>query len=545
MVSYIMAGYRYDEWHDEPTVLSRITEKLGDDPSMATAFYESAQSQLDDTFLRFNGEHHTWSKISQKINSIASGLVELGVKKGDRVVLHAGHDPDFIATQFALYSIGAAMVPVHAPYSTAPDDFEYIVRDSASEVIIAQDSLAGVIEDTSDDAYETAISLGETEAEVDYILEEILSDGDDQLANSTVGLDDVAMHYYTSGTTGKPKGVIHNHRGLLAQGHQMTTGMDYDTDDRIQCHFLPTHVGNPVFELSAIYAGSGLNQLWPFEPDRAVEYLEQEEATVLAVVPTHVIKMLQHADMKQRELPALEKIAYGGAPMPFPRIQEIKKQWPGIELQNIYGMTEAAGALTFMKDEHALDKQGGVGGSLPGVELDVISEGESATDGEVGEVIANAPNIMREYWNLPEKTNQVLKDGWYHTGDLGHFDEEGILFIDGREDHLIIRGGENIYPPQIEDAITEHPGVAEAAVIGVPDDEYGERAKAFIVPQDGSNPESQEIIDYCSESLATFKLPEIIEFLDDLPRTPMEKIDKMELTNRNSTDAEYRTWDRQ
>ncbi len=225
-------------------------------------------------------------------------------------------------------------------------------------------------------------------------------------------------------------------------------------------------------------------------------------------------------------------------------IQKMRELWPWIKLQNIFGMTECAAAISTMKDEEALTKIAGVGKVVPGGTLRVVDEkGVDVKIGEVGEIIYKGPNVMKGYYKNPDATAKALEGGWYHTGDLGVFDEDGILKIVDRAKDMLIRGGENVYPAEVERVLFEIPAALDCAVVGVPEERLGERTKAFIVLKQGQSLTPAEVVEHCKKKLAMFKVPEVIEFIKEIPRTPMAKIDKVSLRS-HPRDKEWRAWDK-
>jgi long-chain acyl-CoA synthetase len=280
-----------------------------------------------------------------------------------------------------------------------------------------------------------------------------------------------------------------------------------------------------VFMNAVSVSGGSLIIETAFSPDRTVKTLEESRATMFFGVPAMFAILLNRPDIGELDVPDLRLFCYGAAPMPYELVKKLKEIFPGVKVQNLYGQTENTPAATTLKDHYALDKIGSVGEPLPRTEVRVVDEeGRTLPPGQVGEIVVKGPQVMKGYLKNEEETARTIRDGWMYSGDLGRTDEDGLLYIVDRKKDMIIRGGENIYPLEVEEVLFQIPEVLEAAVVGVPHPVYGEVPKAFVVVKEGKELAEEQIIEYCAQNLAKFKLPAEVEFLDVLPRNASGKV---------------------
>ena len=378
------------------------------------------------------------------------------------------------------------------------------------------------------EAFEDLLELGEDNTLLEVFQNDSLSFNEVKVAENTT-----TVIFYTSGTTGKPKGVMLSAANVRATAKLYVEALELNSADRMQIvaplfHCAASH----VFSIPIIYAGGTVVIEEGFSPEQTMDTLEQEKITVFFGVPAMYSILLNSPKMETLDLTNLRLFTYGAAPMPFELIRKIKALYPEVKVQNIYGQTENSPAATTLKDHYALEKVGSVGEPVPGTEVRVVDEsGSPLPTGQVGEIAVKGPQLMKGYLKNEEATKQAIRDGWLYTGDLGRMDKDGLLYIVDRKKDMIIRGGENVYPVEVEEVLYEIPEILEAAVVGVPHEVYGEVPKAFVVLKEGKQLTEAEVLTSCSKSLAKFKLPAEVEFIDNLPRNASGKVLKTTLRN--------------
>jgi acyl-CoA synthetase (AMP-forming)/AMP-acid ligase II len=373
-----------------------------------------------------------------------------------------------------------------------------------------------------------------------------LSSSSSEEAVEEIDDEDITILMYTSGTTGRPKGVPLRHSGFVSYVLENVEPASPDVEERNLLTVPLYHVAGIQAMLASVYGGRTLVLMRQFETEEWMGMVQQEKVTRAMLVPTMLKWVIEHPDFKKYDLSSLKVITYGAAPMPFEVIRKAIAKMPWVRFINAFGQTETASTITALgPEDHVLEGTeeeierklkrltSSVGRPLPDVELRIVNEqGKALPVYEVGEILAKGPRVMKGYWEDAEKTNKVITDdGWLRTGDQGWMDEEGYLYLAGRSDDMIIRGGENISPEEIEDVLRSCPKIEEAAVIGVPDPEWGQEPRAIVVLKKGESATAGEIMEYCRDRLAGFKRPRSIVFLDSLPRNQMGKILKKELKN--------------
>ena len=472
----------------------------------------------------------TYEEFAADVERLAAAMQSiLGIKKGDRVALMLGNDYAFPLTFFASIAIGAVAVPINT--RLVAKEIAYILQNSGARVVFVDSanwkecSRAG----GSASALEHAVlTQPVTESSRCLLLEDLLRQSSDALNPVDVSEDDPASIFYTSDTTGNPMGALCTHRNFIANAINTHVAVGSSPDGRglicvPLCH--PTACHSQM--ISGVYLGTTSVILRRFNAAETLSSIESSKITTLVGVPTIFWLLLAQMKLQDYDLSSLRNIIYGGAPASPELVRNLREVFPSVRLGNGYGLSESSSLATFLPDKYAMEKPDSVGPPVPTVELRIVDEaGQNLVPGKIGEVLLKGPNIVDGYWDNPQATRATFRDGWCHTGDLGRIDEEGFLYIVDRKKDMIIRGGENIYCVEIENVLESHAGVFEVAAVGKADKVFGEQVMAFVVPNPGIKLTVDEILDFCDEHLADFKVPKYVEFVDELPRNPAGKIDK-------------------
>jgi len=489
---------------------------------------DAARRFADRRAVAYEEQTLTYGELDARIAAFAAGLRDtLGVQPGDRVALLMPNCLHSVVAYWAALQAGAVAVPVNVRLS-APE-MQFILADAGASVLVvhravwpaAQQALAGLPQPPA--------VVGVGFAEQGVVPADALSAP--ALPPPDAGRDDVAATIYTSGTTGRPKGALITHGNVLFNVQSTINGHGFRPDD-VHLLVVPLfHVtGLNTIMPTAFHQGASLVVTAAIAPSELLALIARHRATTFLGVPTTMILLAQCPDIGAHDLSSLRLIAYSGAPMPLETIRKLRSLFPGVRLHNFFGLTETTSVTTVLPDEQALVRPESVGRPVPGLELRIADAvGRPLPPGEVGELLVRGPSVVRGYHGRPKATAEAITGGWLHTGDLATLDDEGYLFLQGRTKELIIVGGENVYPVEVENVLTRHPAVAEAAVVGRPHRVFGEVVRAVVVLQPGAVATARELKRHCAESLASFKVPHTIEFRDALPRNPSGKVVKREL----------------
>lgn len=482
----------------------------------------------------------TYNEFDLESNRLGNALKKLGIKPGDKVAqIHQNH-PWFDLEYMAIQKIGAANVPLSPRYVAR--EVAYILNHSDSTAVFIDEAIIPVISEIYDKTQlKKVIVLADKAPDGMMTYKELVESGSEESIEELVSEDDISSLLYTSGTTGVPKGVMLTHQNCLSQAIMTAEVFEYTSSD-IFLNLLPYfHCQYQCFVVPSYLTGMSTLSLRVFDPAKCMEVILRENVTLLLFVPAMHNAYLQIPGFREKyvdNISTLRKHLYGGSIMPYPTIQKLREWWPGVELQNIFGMTEACGSLSSLTDEYALSKIGAVGRSLSHIDINIVDTSDNQLNyGEAGEIVAWGPSIMKGYYKDPEATSTAMRGGWYHTGDVGKMDEDGFLYIVDRIKDMIVRGGENIYPAELEKVILEHPAVAEVAVIGIPDPRLQEKVKAVVAFKQGQLVSEEEMTEYCMKNLAKYKVPQLWEFVSALPRNAMGKVIKDTLRSGQITDV--------
>ena len=498
----------------------------------------------------FEGRRQTYAELQSNVNRLANALSDLGVAAGDRIAMLQVNCPEHIEAGFASAKLDAVFVPLN--FRTRPEELRYMVNDCAPKVLFVGGRYTELVASVGGGipSVDHCVSLeGRVEGWLDY--GELLDAAPDDERYPEADADHLCVIMYTAGTTGFPKGVMLTHDSFSSYILSAVTPADPDIEERNILTVPLYHIAGVQALMSAVYGGRTLIVQRQFEPAEWMALVERERADRAMMVPTMLKMLMDHEEFGQRDLSSLRVITYGAAPMPLDTIRRALDAFPGAQFINAFGQTETAATITMLPpDDHVLSgsedeiarklkRLTSIGKPLDDVEVRIVDEhGRTAPVGEVGEIAARGERLMKGYWGQEDATRETIRDGWLYTGDLGYVDEDGYVFLAGRAKDFIKRGGEMISPEEVEQTLGRHPGVDEAAIISVPDPVWGERVRAVVVPrQDGAVDES-ELIEFCRQRLASFKKPESVVFIDELPRNALGKVLKRVLQERYAAPIE-------
>jgi fatty-acyl-CoA synthase len=473
----------------------------------------------------------TNAELFDRVNALASSLRNMGVGRGDVVAILLYNCPEFLELVYAVNRLGAAFMPLN--YRLAPAEWQYILGHAGAKALVADPEFAPALSQIAPNLpeLEHRVVVGEAPGWASY--EELVQrSAGVRVPVADVDGDDLQRLMYTSGTTARPKGVRISHRNLAWKnlGYLVQFGF---TDTEVTAVTGPLyHVGAlDMGGLATLHAGGSLVLQRRFEPLELIDLIERHRATSVWMAPAMVNGLLQETGaLAKADLSSLRLVLSGGEKMPESRLATVLDLFPGLWFADAYGLTETVSSDTFMPQERMRDKLGSVGRPLPHNQVRVADEaGRSLPAGRIGEILIRGPKVFSGYWRDPEATARAFLDGWFRTGDMGRLDDEGFLYIEDRKKDMIVSGGENIATPEIERVLYEHPDVVEAAVVGCPDDRWGEVPHAFVVFREGATVSGDDLRGFCRERLARFKAPRYVTAVDTLPRTPSGKVLKRDL----------------
>ncbi|MFO7839877.1 MAG: AMP-binding protein [Desulfosalsimonadaceae bacterium] len=520
---------------------------------VALAYYEYGFSQ-------------TFREFRQTCNQVAKGLMALGVQKGDHISMWANNVPEWIYTQFGSSKMGAVMVTVNTNFRAF--ELEYLLHQSDSNTLILVNGVRekdeflnifrqvcpeidkcepGKLQCEKAPHLKNVVHLGEENIAGMYSWNDMLEMGknisEEELEKRSASLDpgDVIMMQYTSGTTGYPKGVMLTHKNLVKNGEGMADTMGLTPEDSL-CIPVPLFhcFGCVIGTMCCTVNGATMAPVTGFKADKVLEAVDTLKCTALHGVPTMFIAELEEMEKKTYDTSNLRTGVMAGSTCPIEVMKGVIQKMGAEEFTIVYGQTEASPGITQTRRDDSLEiKTETVGRALPGVEVKIAdpATGEALPPGEVGELCSRGYHIMKGYYKMPEKTAEAIDaDGWLHTGDLASMDEQGNCTIQGRLKDMIIRGGENIYPREIEEFLYTHPRIKDAQVVGVPSQKYGEEVAAFIQAKDGASISEEEVRQFCEDNIAYYKIPRFIYFVDEFPTTASGKIQKYKLREQAEED---------
>lgn len=479
--------------------------------------------------LIFEGQRITNVFGVECAQRFASALVEVGVRPGDRVGVMLPNSPDVLTSYGAILRLGGVVMPM--VFLLAVPEVQHILQDSGAKVVVTSPEFAPKIAESIVGLPNPPIVIvtGPGPAPEGMLSFQALIDGT-TTAHPIVDRDpeDLAVVSYTSGTTGRPKGVMLTHANQLFNAERAFEAVPiHDGDVSVMCLPLAHLFGLGVMLTGQLADAVGVMLPW-FTAEGFFAAVNEYGANSSAMVPTMITYMLQHPDFDSVKWSSLRYVVIGAAPLPLELAQEFEKR-TGARVLEGYGLTETSPTATVMGfDEEP--RQGSCGKPVPGVDIAILDDDDKEVPvNESGEVCIRGGNVMKGYYNMPEETAAALRGGWFHSGDIGHLDEDGYLYITDRKKDMIIRGGFNIYPRDVEEVLYRHPAVVEVGVVGMPDASLGEEVRAYVVLQPGAQATEEELLDFCRSNLAKYKSPKSVVFIDGLPKNPLGKILKKDL----------------
>jgi len=493
----------------------------------------SAKNHPKKTALIYQDQRISYQELFQKVQLMASGLKNLGVEKGDGVGLLLPNCPEFVVSYFAIAAIGAVIIPLNIMFKR--EELNYILGDAQAKVLVTNNTFMELAQGLrqSINSLKEVVIAGDKEdlpglvaaAQEENL--EYLDKGSEEIKP-----EDVAVYLYTSGTTGHPKGAMLSHNNLISNVCSTIEAIETNSQENYLCILPLFHtLAATICMLVPIYLGTTITIHHSFVPHKVLESLARDGIGVFVGVPS-IYMVLANSDLNrnQYDFSKLRVCLCGGASMPVEIIKRFEAKYPGANLVEGYGLSEAS-PVVCVNPVSGLRKSGTIGLPIPRVTVKIFSEkDEEMPPNEVGEIVVQGPNVMKGYYNLPEASAKALRNDWLHTGDLGKIDEDGYVSIVDRKKDLIIVGGLNVYPREVEEALYTHPAVAEAAVIGFQDQLRGEVVKAIVALKPKEEITERQLIKYCRERLASFKVPRIVEIVEALPKTSSGKILKRVLT---------------
>lgn len=505
---------------------------------------------------------YSWKEWGEEVDRVAKGLMAMGVKKGEKVAVWATNVPDWVTLMFATARIGAILLTINTNYQAA--ELDYVLKQSDMENLFLingvrdtdyVDTVYKLIPELKDqprDGFHSeryphlkrVVFLGPEKYRGMFSMSEVkskaveISDDEYSVMKDAVDVHDVTMMQYTSGTTGFPKGVMLTHFNIANDGYWLGANMNYGSDDRLTLNVPLFHCFGCVLGVMAC-VNHCVTMVFceTFNPIDVMTSIEEEKCTAVYGVPTMFISMLNHKLFNKFDFSSLRTGIMAGSPCPIKAMEEVVDKMNMKEITIVYGLTEASPGMTQTRyDEPSIEKKcSSVGKRLPGVDVVILDPetNEPCPDGTVGEFCCKGFNVMKGYYKMPEETAKVIdKNGYLHSGDLGYRDSEGYFYVTGRIKDMIIRGGENIYPKEVEDFLYRCPGIKDVQVVGVPSKKYGEQPGAFIIREDGSNIDEQDVLEFCKGQIAWYKTPKYIAFVNEFPMNAAGKILKYKMRDQ-------------
>ena len=484
----------------------------------------------DKKALIFGNRSITFKDLDQAADRIAELLFIRGIRKGDRVGIVLPNIPEFVTAYFGIIRLGAIGVPLDNRLKG--DELFPIFRDAGVKAVFLTDTkVSEVRSDLGEVESLVCVVVGGKEYPGIFSFETILKNEQSrEETEAEIDEEDEALYIYTSGTTGRSKGVVLTFRNLdyfpLAMNRVVKAG-----EDDVIGFILPlSHISGPIVSNLIALNGSTMVLFEHLRPDRILEEIDQKGITYFFGVPPIFQSLLRVPRRDRYHLKSLRYVSMMGTNVPIQLMKEFRKTFPTVKAIQGYGLTETSPYITLLPLEYADSKMGSIGLPVPDIQIKLIdANGEEVAQGDAGEIVVKGPMVMKGYHNDPEATKKMIREGWLYTGDLGRIDDEGFVYHLGRKDDLIITGGLNVFPAEVENVLARHPDILEAGVVGVPDEDRGYLIKAAVVLRPDKRTDEKEIMAFCREHLAGFKVPKFIEFRNELPKTSTGKVSRRDL----------------
>lgn len=510
----------------EAVFLERFRDKYQGPATMDRMLFGSVDKRSEQLAL-VDGQGHrlTYRELGDEVARVSGGLRRHGLKETDRVAVMMRSHARYVESYYAIITTGMVLVPLNV--RLAPLELAYILANAGVRMILAdrefEGSVAAAVRGSGLDIRVVWTEPG------DGLCWDSLLESEPALRTS-IAEDALAAIYYTSGTTGRPKGAMITHLNMVAVGQQNVEAWYFDSPDVVELEISPLfHVSFQEFG-PTIHAVGGTLVVDNFSPSRSLDIIEHEKINSFFAVPSMLFLMMAELEKKPRDVSSVRLVKYGGSPMPADKIVEVSQTFSNALLVQGFGQTESTGMIAVTWPDEVVSHPSSTGRAISGCDIRVVDDDDQPlAPGQVGEVIAKGPQIMAGYWENPAATADTLSNGYLHTGDLGYLDDHHRLFIVDRKKDLIIRGGQNIYSAEVEEALYSHPAVAEAAVVAKPDPIYEEVVAAFIRVKAGASVSEEELAHHLETRIAVYKRPVAYYFVEDFPRTASGKIRKVEL----------------
>ncbi|WP_257298759.1 long-chain fatty acid--CoA ligase [Haloarchaeobius sp. FL176] len=512
--------------------------------NLVTEIADTASAHPNTTALHYDGQDISYEEFWGQVGQFAAGLQKAGIEPGDRVGIYLPNLPQFVVAFHGTLRAGGIVVPTNPQYKTR--EISHLLGDSGANVVVTIGDLVPFVREVQDDTeVEEIVAVGGHDDATGF--REFLAADAPEIVDRED--DDVAVQPYTSGTTGQPKGVLLTHENLHSNA-EMAASLVPDgvrTDDKALGVLPLFHIyGMTVVMNATLFSGGAYYPLPSWDAQQAMELLAAEDLTIMHGVPAMYNDVINQPNAEEFDFSSVRLCGVGGSGIPVEVLRRFEELYP-TKIYEGYGLTETSPVTHFNSPEKGR-RVGSIGKTLPGVDSRVVDEefeevspvDEGPVDEEAvdldeitGELVISGANVMEGYYGLPDANEDAFThaDGkrWFHTGDIGYYDEDGFYYVVDREKHMIVSGGYNIYPREVEELLFEHPDIAEAAVVGIPDERRGETVKAFVVKTPDSDLTADEVREYCLERLAEYKHPREVAFVDELPRTTTGKVQKFEL----------------
>ncbi len=484
----------------------------------------------------------TYKEFNERCNRLANSFLSLGVGENEHFSLLSKNCHIHFELFFAAAKAGTVFVPLN--YRLSPRELIYIINDSESKCLFFAKEYLPVVESIRNDLKEVKNYVCiDGSIEGYHFYEDVLKNSDSKEPDSSfIKEEDIVAIFYTSGTTGYPKGAMISHKNRVSDMINQVTDNEYIEPEDIHLNVGPLyHIGALSQSQGHIYRGCTVVILKEFDPKRIYELIEKEKINSFWAAPTMIQMLLDYPDKDKYDLSSVKTITYAGSPIPIELLKRAINFFGANKLIQFFGMTETGPQISHLRrrdhvsegTEKQLKRLRSVGIECQNVHVRIVDDNDQdVPTGQIGEILVKSDGVTSGYWKKPEDTKKALKDGWFHTGDMGYLDEDRYLYIVDRKKDMIISGGENVYSAEVENVLCMHPAVSEAAVIGVPHEKWVETVKAIVVLKPGASATEDEIIEFCKRNLASYKKPTSVEFVDELPKTASGKVLKRELRER-------------